>query len=198
VARQLAVPRKKAEWFNETVVFIDESAFRLLPTIHRTWGPRSETPSVETVSNTDPVAVIGAVTYTPTTGDFALYFRSQQDYFDGDSIFPFLRDVAEFLPRDVIFILDNLPAHFPAVAQLEEEFAETATSVAVEWFPTYAPELNPNEYVWRDLKYVELANYAPKDLDTLQRRVGQLLTARQNRQSFLHSCFRLAGLDLSL
>lgn len=79
------------------------------------------------MSSTDPVAVIGAVTYTPTTGDLALYFRFQQQHFTGDSIFAFLRDIAEFLPRDVMFFLDNLPSHFPAVAQLEEEFAETAT-----------------------------------------------------------------------
>jgi len=54
-----------------------------------------------------------------------------------------------------MFILDNLPAHFPAVAQLRDEFAETATDVAVEWLPTYAPELNPTEFVWRESKYVE-------------------------------------------
>ena len=128
-----------------------------------------ETPFVKTESSTDPVAVISVLTYTPETGDCELYFRSQQDHFDGDSICSFLRDVAEFLPRDVMFILDNLPAHFPAVAQLRDELAETATEVAVEWLPTYAPELNPTGFVWRESKYVELANYAPKDLDSYDR-----------------------------
>jgi transposase len=95
-----------------------------------------------------------------------------------------------------MFILDNLPAHFPAVAQLRNELAETATEVAVEWLPTYAPELNPTEFVWRESKYVELANYAPKELDILQRKVGQSLTPKQNHQSFLQSCFDFAELEL--
>ena len=196
MARRLGIPPKKADRCSETIAFIDETAFRLIPTFHRTWAPKGETPVIETESSTDPVAVISALTYTPETGDCELYFRSQQDHFNGDSIFAFLRDIAEFLPRDVMFILDNLPAHFPAVAQLRDEFAETATSVAVEWFPTYAPELNPTEFVWRGAKYVELANYAPKNLDILQRRVGRSLTPKHDHQSFLRSCFDFAELDL--
>ena len=123
----MGISSKKAERFNETIAFIDESGFFLTPTFQRTWAPEGETPHVETYSSTDPVAVISALTYTPETDECELYFRSQQDHFDGDDIFAFFRDVTEYLPRDVMFILDNLPAHFPAVAQLREEFAETAT-----------------------------------------------------------------------
>jgi len=142
--------------------------------------------------------VISALAYTPDTGEHELYFRSQQDHFDGDAIFAFLRDVAEYLPRDVMFILDNLPAHYPAVAQLREEFSEAATDVAVEWFPTYAPELNPTEFVWRNTKYVELANYAPKELDILETRVNRSLLAKHDQQSFLRSCFDFAKLELTV
>lgn len=188
---------KKAERCNETVVFIDESGFFLTPTFRRTWAPRGETPHVETHSSTDPVAVISALAYTPETGEHELYFGSQQDHFDGDAIFAFLRDVAEYLSRDVMFILDNLPAHFPAVAQLREEFSEAATDVAVEWLPTYAPELNPTEFVWQNTKYVELANYAPKELDMLEKRVRRSLLTKYDQQSFLRSCFDFAGLELS-
>lgn len=97
---------------------------------------------------------------------------------------------------DVLFILDNLPAHFPAVAQLRDKFAETATDVAVKWFSTYALKLNPAEFVWRGSKYVALANYAPKDLDILQRRVGRSLLPKHDHQSFLRLCFDFAELEL--
>lgn len=198
MAKRLGISSKKALRCNETIVFIDESGFRLTPTFHRTWAPRGETPYIETKSTTDPVAVISALTYTPETGDFELYFRSQQDHFDGDAIFEFLHDLAQHLSRDVMLILDNLPAHFPAVTQLEEALEETATEVAVEWLPTYAPELNPTEFVWRNTKYVDLANYAPKELDILQQRVGQSLLAKQDHQSFLRTCFDFAELELIL
>ena len=198
MASKLGISSKKALRCDETIVFIDESLFQLVPTFRNTYAPKGQTPFVETKSSTDPVAGISALTYTPATDNCELYFRLQQDHFDGDEVFEFLRDIANFLPRDVVFILDNLPAHFPAVAQLREEFTETATSIAVEWLPTYAPELNPTEFVWRDAKYVDLANYAPKDLDLLQRRVGSSLLAKHNNQSFLRSCFAFAELELGL
>lgn len=194
----MEISSKKAERFNETIAFIDESGFFLTPTFQRTWAPEGETPHVETYSSTDPVAVISALTYTPETDECELYFRSQQDHFDGDDIFAFFRDVTEYLPRDVMFILDNLPAHFPAVAQLREEFAETATDVAVEWLPTYAPELNPTEFVWRDTKYVDLANYAPKEIDILETRVRRSLLEKYDQQSFLRTCFDFAELELNV
>lgn len=196
MARRLGLSSKKADRCDETIAFIDESLFRLVPTFRNTWAPKGETPYIETHSSTDPVAGISALTYTPDTDECELYFRLQQDYFDGDDIFAFLRDIAEFLPRDVMFILDNLPAHFPAVEKLEEEFDEEETNVAVGWFPTHAPELNPTEFVWRTSKYVELANYAPKDIDILQQKVGRSLLAKHDHQSFLRSCFAFAELEL--
>lgn len=105
----------------------------LVPTFHRAWAPKGETPFIETQLSTDPVAVISVLAHAPNTGDCELYFRSQQDYFDGDAVFRLFRDMAEFLPRNVMFILDNLPVYFPTVAQLEGAFAETATLVAVKW-----------------------------------------------------------------
>jgi hypothetical protein len=194
----LGVSSKKADRCDETIAFIDESLFQLVPTFRNTWSPKGETPHIETHSSTDPVAGISALTYTPDTDECELYFRLQQDYFDSDEICAFLRDVAEFLPRDVMFILDNLPAHFPAVEMLEDEFDEVATNVAVEWLPTHAPELNPTEFVWRTSKYVDLANYAPKEIDILQQKVSRSLLAKHDRQSFLRSCFAFADLGLGV
>lgn len=198
MARRLGVSSKKADRCDETIAFIDESLFQLVPTFRNTWSPKGETPYIETHSSTDPVAGISALTYTPDTDECELYFRLQQDYFDSDEICAFLRDVAEFLPRDVMFILDNLPAHFPAVEMLEDEFDEVATNVAVEWLPTHAPELNPTEFVWRTSKYVDLANYAPEEIDILQQKVSRSLLAKHDRQSFLRSCFAFADLGLGV
>lgn len=198
MARRLGVSSKKADRCDETIAFIDESLFQLVPTFRNTWSPKGETPYIETHSSTDPVAGISALTYTPDTDECELYFRLQQDYFDSDEICAFLRDVAEFLPRDVMFILDNLPAHFPAVEMLEDEFDEVTTNVAVEWLPTHAPELNPTEFVWRTSKYVDLANYAPEEIDILQQKVSRSLLAKHDRQSFLRSCFAFADLGLGV
>ncbi len=47
-------------------------------------------------------------------------------------------------------------------------------------------------------EYVELANYAPKELDILEKRVRRSLLAKYDQQSFLRSCFDFAELELSV
>ncbi|MGH9748457.1 MAG: transposase, partial [Candidatus Polarisedimenticolia bacterium] len=59
----------------------------------------------------------------------------------------------------------------------------------LEYLPAYAPELNPDEWVWRYLKRVELANFAPLNLGELRiglREAVQRVRMRPRlRRSFL-------------
>ena len=117
-------------------------------------------------------------------------------------------------------LLDNWSAHIKAVKILEEDKEievweeepteddeeadseeaadETAPDGAVVFFPTYAPELNPTEYVWSQSKYAELANYTPKTTDVLQRRVGQSLVGISDKQDLLRKFVKDSELELEL
>jgi hypothetical protein len=114
--------------------------------------------------------------------------------------------------------LDNWSAHIKAVKILEDDgevevweeesnevdedseeaAAETAPDGAVVYFPTYAPELNPTEYVWSQAKYAELANYTPKTTDVLQRRVGQSLLGITEDQELLREFAKNSELELGV
>ena len=116
------------------------------------------------------------------------------------------------LPQKPVFLLDNWSAHIKAVEILEddgtveiweertneEDSDETAPEGAVVYFPTYAPELNPTEYVWSQSKYAELANYTPKTTDVLQRRVGQSLLGISEDQELLRKFVKYSELELGL
>lgn len=159
-----------------------------------------------------PVVVISALTYRPQTDEFDLFIRMQQENFDNQSVRPFLRDVMTLLPQKPVFLLDNWSAHIKAVEILEddgtveiweertneEDSDETAPEGAVVYFPTYAPELNPTEYVWSQSKYAELANYTPKTTDVLQRRVGQSLLGISEDQELLRKFVKYSELELGL
>lgn len=164
-----------------------------------------------------PVVVISALTYTPRTDEFDLFIRMQQKNFDNQSVRPFLLDLMTLLSRKPVFLLDNWSAHIKAVEILEDagevevweeepnedeeeeiDSDETAPSGAVMYFPTYAPELNPNEYVWSQSKYAELANYTPKTTDVLQRRVGQSLLGISDDQELLREFVKYSELELGL
>lgn len=125
------------------------------------------------------------------------------------------------LSRKPVLLLDNWSAHIKAVKILEDDGVvevweeepteddedeedseedpdETAPRGAVVYFPTYVPELNPNEYVWGQSKYAELANYTPKTTDVLQRRVGQSLLGISDDQELLREFVKYSGLELGL
>lgn len=55
--------------------------------------------------------------------------------------------------------------------------------LVVEWFPAYAPELNPVEYVWGHLDGGMMANYAPPTLEEVRQRLhrgGRRIYRRPN------------------
>jgi transposase len=57
----------------------------------------------------------------------------------------------------------------------------------LEYFPSYAPELNPAEGVWRWTK-AELANGQPADGTVLVRDVTASLQRFRSSQALLHAC----------
>jgi transposase len=61
-----------------------------------------------------------------------------------------------FEQRGVLLIWDGLPAH--GSRRLSAWVASQRQWLAVEPLPAYAPELNPIERVWGNLKSTELAN----------------------------------------
>ncbi len=63
-------------------------------------------------------------------------------------------------------VWDNIRPH-KAVA-VRSFVAKNHRRLSLEFLPPYSPELNPDEWLWRYLKHVELANFAPRDLAELK------------------------------
>jgi transposase len=78
-----------------------------------------------------------------------LYVRFQQDNFTAPHIAQFLRGILKHLRGEIMLLWDNGKIHKgPAVKQV----LEAHPRLHVEWFPGYAPELNPVEQIWKDFK----------------------------------------------
>lgn len=78
----------------------------------------------------------------------------------------------------------------------EDDPDSTATTLAVEWLPTYAPDLNPIEGIWSQTKYGELGNFTPHNLETLKSHVERSVAAKQDQAELLQDYIRAAGLEL--
>jgi putative transposase len=105
----------------------------------------------------------------------------------------FLRHLLRHVRGRIILVWDNVNTH-KAVAV--KRFAEkNSHRLSLEYLPPYSPELNPDEWVWRYLKHVELANFAPLNLGELKVALREAVQRIRMRPSLMRSF--LTASDLS-
>ncbi|MES2707384.1 MAG: transposase [Verrucomicrobiota bacterium] len=100
----------------------------------------------------------------------------------------FLNQLKRYVKGNLMVIWDGLPAHrFKVVAQY---LAEQNGRIRVERLPAYAPELNPIEYLWGNVKGNDLANFSPKELWELSKAAREALSRKRRRPKLIRA-FRL-------
>ena len=68
--------------------------------------------------------------------------------------------------------------------------------IHLEQLPPYAPELNPDEGVWEQLKNVEMRNLSCKDLNHLRIELNLAINRLRSKPRLIQSFF--AGAKLSI
>lgn len=173
-------------------MLIDESGFMMQPTVRRTWAPQGQTPLLVPSARRDRWSVLTALTVSPERRRLNLYFEGVDHNVRTADIVRFIRDLQAALGRPLLVIWDGLPAHRAAQRQL----AELGNGTVFEYFPPYAPQLNPVEYVWAHAKHVHMAGFCPTDQTELGHRLVDTLLATRSKAALLHSFFDHAGLNL--
>ncbi len=152
----LATIEKRARRQNALIVFEDESGVSLLPSVRATWAPKGHTPVLRHRFNWKRLSLAGALVYEPDGSDAHLVFELRPGAYNDETLIEFLRDLNELEQRPVLLIWDGLPAH--RSRRMNAWVASQRDWLAVEPLPGYAPDLNPIEGVWGNLKSAELAN----------------------------------------
>jgi DDE superfamily endonuclease len=98
-----------------------------------------------------------ALGYHPDGSKARLCFHLQPDSYDTDSLIGVLEQLKGFYTgHRVVLIWDGLSAHWSH--KMRAHLDNQRDWLTVERLPAYAPELNPVEYLWANLKGGELAN----------------------------------------
>lgn len=121
----------------------------LIPTRRRTWGLRGRTPTTRYNYQHGRISALAALSVSARRKQVGLYIRFQQDNFTAVHVANFLRALLQHLRGPVILLWDRGRIHKgSAVGELRGAYPR----LQVEWFPAYAPELNPVEQVWNDFR----------------------------------------------
>ena len=176
----------------------DEVGFMMTPSVKKTWAKKAHTPVVPYRNRRQKkVSVPGAVALRPATGAAALLCDFHPDsYVRGEQAASFLHRVpAEYPAGPVDLVWDNLAAHR---APIVKEVLAHHPRLALHYLPPYAPDLNAAEGVWSLTKYHRMANHTIGDLDVLHAEARRHLLDVAGDQRLLLSCFKGAGLAVSL
>ena len=121
-----------------------------------------------------------------------LYFRCHQRNIRRREVLTFLRHLLRHLRGPVIVVWDNAPIHKGAAVR---DLCCRFPRLQLEYFPPYAPELNPDEGVWSDAKG-RLANGCPDDIEQLYRRLYRVLHGLKRSSRRLRRCVHQTPLPL--
>ncbi len=112
--------------------------------------------------------------------------------FKGPDVVRFLRHLLRHLPGKLLVLWDGAPIHR---CQVVKDFLRNgaAQRLHLEPLPGYAPDVNPDEGVWRYLKRVELRNRCCHDLRELQDEFRRAVARLRRKRHILKACIRHAG-----
>jgi transposase len=171
-------------------VFWDESGVSLLPVTRRAWAPRGHTPVVRHLFKWKRASMAAALCCGADGGGASLAFH-QVNAYSSNSLIGALDQLRQTLGGEKATLLwDGLPADRSLA--MRAWLGRQRHWLVVEPLPGYAPELNPVEALWSNLKGIELANLAGDALDEVtaaaERGIQQIRQTHYLAYSFLRYC----------
>jgi transposase len=171
-------------------VFVDQSGFYLLPAVVRTYAPIGQTPVLHEELSRDHLSAMSGITL-----EGKLLMIEQERAFNGEDAVRFLKHALRQIPGKLLIIWDGSPIHRSRVV---EEFlaAGAAARVQLEKLAGYAPELNPDEGIWKHLKYVELKNVCCRSLLELRRELRKAKERLRHKRDVIFGCIKQPGFEV--
>jgi transposase len=154
----------------------------------RTYAPVGQTPILREWWTRDHLSAISAL-----SPEGRLYFHCQDRAINSDDVVAFLEHLLREVPGPMVVIWDGAPIHRSHT--IRKFLANgAARRLHLERLPAYAPELNPGEGLWQQLKGVELRNVCCCDIPHLRGELRDAVKRVRRKLRILTGCFLGAGL----
>jgi transposase len=138
--------RAQARAEGATIYFADEAGLRSDYHSGTTWAPVGATPVVKATGARHAVNMISAV-----TPQGAMRFATYTGSFTAATFIDFCRKLLADAPGPVYLVVDGHPTH--KAKKVKEFTASTQGKLRIFVLPAYSPQLNPDEWVWKNVKY---------------------------------------------
>ena len=174
--------RRRARKHGATIFFLDEAGFSSEPNLGRTYGLKGQTPVVRTTGQRQKVNAIGAVS---AKGGFGSEVDNGMR--NAGRFVEFLKAFRRGGRGKVFLVVDGHPSHRAKV--VVAYVAACRGELELHFLPPYAPDLNPDEFVWQYAKTNGVAKQPLKQNESLKERVAGDLSAIKANAKLVRSFF---------
>jgi len=176
------IEKHRRRW-QAMLYFQDESSVSLVPVLGKTWAKKGKTPKVRVTGNRGSIAVSSAISPAGK-----MVFRIEKGKVTSKTFIDFLRQIIKNHKwRKIIVIADNSPTH---TSKAVKDFIEqNKNKMMIYYLPTYSPDLNPDEDVWKYLKNVKLKAHQAKNKKEFTPLVRSKMKSMQRKPNLIKSFF---------
>jgi len=183
--------KQQAQAVNGWLLFGDEASFAQWGSLSYTWAPVGEQPTVKTTGKRKGYKVFGLIEFF--TG--RLFYQAVEGRFNSDSYIAFLETVLEQTKKPLFLVQDGASYH--TSKRTRQFFQEHASRLHVFQLPSYSPDYNPIEFLWRALKRRTTHNIYFPDFTALIKSVDEALAYFQTQTEYVQSLFSLYLKDMT-
>ena len=151
------------------ILFEDEASFAQWGSLSYTWARRGQQPEVKTSGKRKGYKVFGAIEY----GSGRLFYQGIEGRFNSESYQGFWQMIMEQTTQPLFLIHEGARYHTSAATQAF--LAAHRDRITVEPLPSYSPDYNPIEYLWKKTKKRATHNQYFKEFAALTMSVDKAL-----------------------
>jgi transposase len=175
--------RTRAKLINSEIFFLDEAGIRSDSPLQRTWGLKGRKAIVKTSGQRQSINAISAVS---DQGGF--WFELYTGKLNAESYIGFLSRFMRYRKRPIILIVDGHPSHRAKI--VIDYIRSLKGKLEMHLLPPYAPDLNPDEFVWNYVRLKGTGRRPLKRNESLKERVEKDLAIIRNDKRLCKSFFR--------
>ena len=177
----LALAKKR----NAYLLFGDEASFPQWGTLSYTWARKGQQPTIKTSGKRQGYKVFGLIDYF--TGRF--FYKCQEQRLNSATYAAFLGEVLAKTRKHIIIIQDG--ARYHTSAAMKKFFAKHKERLTVFDLPSYSPDYNPIEMLWKKVKQKGTHLHYFPDFESLKDKVHESLALFEKASKEVLSLFGL-------
>ncbi len=156
------------------LLFGDEASFPQWGSLSYTWARKGQQPTIKTSGKRKGYKVLGLIDYF--TGRF--FYKCQEERFNSQTYMTYLTEVLAQTKQPIVLIQDG--ARYHTSKAMKAFFEDHKDRLTVYQLPSYSPDYNPIEKLWKKIKEQGTHLHHFPTFDDLKNKVAEALLQFNN------------------